>query len=700
MKRIKILALLALGAVVSTQTGCVDLDLKPETGVTPEVYFNTAEQLEAYVNNAIQPENAVNRSPFRDWLHGGWSYGAFGRDTGSDNQMDKGAASHWQKEGWMTPQDDNANPYNLQDSEEAWNFTHIYKANYFFNFVLPKFERGEITGDMVSIRHSIGEMYFLRAWTYFRKLQRLGDFPIVTEMLPNDFEVLVEASKRAPRTDVAHFILEDLDRALEYMSPTKPTTHLTPRAAHLLKSRVALHEGTWLKYFKGSPFVPNGPGWPGAEKDYNAGYQFPKGSIDAEIEFFLTTAMESAKIVADATELVPNTGLLKQSVEDPANLYLKMFGDVDLSVYSEVIFWKPYQMASGGNTHSVTWALQNGAYTNGYTRFYVDNFLMASGKPIYAADSGYHGDDDLVDVVKDRDNRLFLFMKVPGQLNYFLPTQADRTKVGPEGYPDILDTGQETMYSTGYTPRKGINFDSSTHFETQASATTGAIVFRGVEAYLNYMEACVEKNGVLDATGQAYWAAVRSRGNATPVTYADIEANTIAFTDMNKEAETDFAAMSAGQLLTDKVLYNIRRERRMEFSSEGHRMQDLRRWRALDQLITTPRHFEGFKLWGPMQHNKPYVNEDGTTRLIYGMTNANVSAPPSEGGSLYLRPAERDMAGKIYLQGGHSWLMAHYLNPIPYAHFLVSSPDGVTVSESPLYQNPYWPLAPGVYAEQ
>jgi hypothetical protein len=28
---------------------------------------------------------------------------------------------------------------------------------------------------------------------------------------------------------------------------------------------------------------------------------------------------------------------------------------------------------------------------------------------------------------------------------------------------------------------------------------------------------------------------------------------------------------------------------------------DLKRWRAPDQMITTPYHIEGFKLWDPMQ---------------------------------------------------------------------------------------------------
>ncbi|MEI3118059.1 MAG: hypothetical protein V8T12_03620 [Parabacteroides johnsonii] len=61
-----------------------------------------------------------------------------------------------------------------------------------------------------------------------------------------------------------------------------------------MKSRVALFEGTWLKYFKNTAFVPNGPGWPGKEKDYNANYQYPTGDIDSEINYFLTLAMDAS----------------------------------------------------------------------------------------------------------------------------------------------------------------------------------------------------------------------------------------------------------------------------------------------------------------------------------------------------------------------------------------------------------------------
>ena len=113
-------------------------------------------------------------------------------------------------------------------------------------------------------------------------------------------EILTEASKRSPRNEVARFILSELDKAAELMKDKDMVkTRVNRDVALLMKSRVALFEGTWLKYFKGTAFVPNGDGWPGKTKDYNANYQFPTGSIDGEIEWFLEQAMSASKEVAD-----------------------------------------------------------------------------------------------------------------------------------------------------------------------------------------------------------------------------------------------------------------------------------------------------------------------------------------------------------------------------------------------------------------
>jgi hypothetical protein len=100
-------------------------------------------------------------------------------------------------------------------------------------------------------------MYFLRAYEYFKKLQLFGDFPIVETPLTDDATALREASKRAPRNEVARFILADLDKAYSYMSDVDlATTRINKDLAMLVKSRVALFEGSWLKNFKGTHLYP------------------------------------------------------------------------------------------------------------------------------------------------------------------------------------------------------------------------------------------------------------------------------------------------------------------------------------------------------------------------------------------------------------------------------------------------------------
>lgn len=147
---------------------------------------------------------------------------------------------------------------------------------------------------------------------------------------------------------------------------------------------------------------------------------------------------------------------------------------------------------------------------------------------------------------------------------------------------------------------------------------------------------------------------------------------------MTKEAENDWGAYSAGQLI-DPTLYNIRRERRCELLSEGFRMDDLKRWRAFDQLITKPCHIEGMHLW-----NTPM--EEWYTNLTYDIgAESTVSSPQK---SEYIRPYEKNSTQYGY--NGLTWKMGHYLSPISTKEILLSSPDGITPDASKIYQNPYW----------
>lgn len=626
------------------------LDRPPQSSVIPEEYLYEESQLAAY---------AIERY---DWLpsHEQWSFGTFGIDADTDNM-----AAMWYDDKFVPGQ------WRVPQTGGSWSFGNIYEANYFLNTVVPRWENNEISGNPSSIEHYIGEMYFFRAWEYFSKVQALGDFPIIKTVISDNKEELIAASKRAPRADVVRFIISDLDSAAVMMmnsSPDGNKNRLSRSCALLVKSRVALYEATWLKYFKNTAFVPNGPGWPGAEKDYNQGYQYPAGSIDAEIDWLLGQAMSAAKEVADAFPLTPNNGVLQQSPSDPNNPYFDMFGAENMAGFDEVLLWRDYDKGLG-IVHNVPVYEQLGNYGIGLTKGMVNSFLMENGLPIYASGSGYQGDDYISDVRENRDGRLWLFLKEPGQRNVLYESGEGDHATAVEPIPDITNSSADQGYSTGYTIRKGLNYDAAQAGNGQGY--TGSIVFRATEAYLNYIEASYEKNHALDSDAQSYWSAIRERAGVN----SDFQ-TTIAATDMQMEAQWDWGAYSAGQLI-DPTLYNIRRERRDELMAEGLRFMDLKRWRAMDQLISNPYHIEGFKLWGPMQ--EWYDN------LSYGSATANVSAPSR---SEYLRPYEK--TGNELVYEGYKWAMAHYLDPIPIQQFLLTSANN-DVDSSPIYQNPYWP---------
>ncbi len=640
-------------------SSCNDfLDREPLSQITPGVYLTEESQLASYANKLYPDIFPTHANP---------GYGIYETDKHTDDMAGNSYDNRYVPGEWK-----------VAASGGNWTFDKFYSCNYFLEKVLPKWKEEQISGNTENIKHYIGEIYFLRAFEYFKKLQEFGDYPIVTTVFPDEKEVLIEASKRAPRNEVVRFILSDLDEAISLLKETAPDgrkNRISKACAQLMKSRVALFEGTWLKYFKNTAFVPNGEGWPGKNKDYNSNYQFPSGSLDSEIDYFLGQAMEAAIAVADNISLVENNGILQQATTDPVNPYHDMFGSEDLSGYSEVLLWRRYDKGLGV-THMVVQSAQLGNAENGLTRGMVNSFVMENGLPIYTPTSGYAGDDEPSQMRKNRDGRLWLFLKEPKQLNvlYFSSEGTHATLIEP--IPDITERNSGWGYTTGYASRKGNNYDQK---HCGGFATTGCIIFRAVEAYLNYIEACYEKNGTLDNKAKSYWTAIRNRAKVDP-DYT----KTIAATQMAEEAKWSWGAYSGGKLI-DPTLYNIRRERRSELMVEGFRYMDLKRWRAMDQMTTTPYHIEGFKLWGPME--RWYDLPNGGTKLVYGLdnTSANVSDPAI---SEYLRPYE--ISSKSMVLDGYKWTMAHYLSPIAIQHFLISSENN-DIATSPIYQNPGWP---------
>lgn len=156
---------------------------------------------------------------------------------------------------------------------------------------------------------------------------------------------------------------------------------------------------------------------------------------------------------------------------------------------------------------------------------------------------------------------------------------------------------------------------------------------------------------------------------------------------MDIEGLNDWGAYSQG-VLVDKTLYNIRRERRCEFIGEGHRYEDLIRWRALDQLNRTPCLLKGCKVWGPMK--SLYTAK----QLLHDQAadSKNIMSSPTLGD--YLIPLSVTKTNNLFFNGLR-YCSAHYLDPIARKNFLLTSPDSQTAENSVIYQNPGWSLEAG-----
>lgn len=656
-------------------TSCNDfLDCEPITSVSTTTYLYAENDLGAYTASlySLLPSHGEGYS----------GLGLFDDDNGTDNQTA-------------------ANPSTIFIPGQTYvgDFTHwsstfsnLRWANYFLTTVLPRYEAGEISGNDANIRHYIGEMYFFRALINFSALQALGDFPILTENPSDNYEELREASKRRPRNEVARFIIEDLENAYNMMLATPPMTNrLTRDCAALMKSRVALFEATWEKYHKNTAFVPGGPGWPGAGMDYLKDFTI---DIDAEINFFLDKAIEAADIVASGHQLHSD--------------YAALFNSIDLSGIDEVLLWRQYSTDSDINVthHVVDYLQRNGSGNTGYTRSMVDSYLMQNGLPIYATGAGYAGDNTYENVFANRDPRMGQTILKTGDLLSLGPNLVDYVKEDGYGYfyrAPIFVGLVENANPTGYCLRKGLN--TAADMQTTKVSYTACPTYRAAEAYLNYIEAYYERHGNLGGNCSQYWTALRNRAGVDPNYQTTIDATVMA------NETGDWGSYSAGTQV-DATLYNIRRERRIELVSEGFRFNDLKRWRALDQVKDY--HVQGFNFWDNMYEMYTNPTPEGATAeslealgkitLIEntagatGTPNVSAQSDPYAEGKYYL-PFRKNSANIGY--NGLTWNPYKYLYPIDNTTFrLTTAVEGSSdYDSSTIYQNPGWSKMDGTLPE-
>lgn len=341
------------------------LDRQPLTNITPDSYYKTSDQVGAYVINyyASQLVTPQGNCMYHD---GGWPHNVNRNDDNTDS--------------FITGRGNTNYFAGLWQSGASQVLTSRYGTIRTWNFPINRVEStyDQITNNDGMLDHYLGEAYFFRALAYYNALVNYGDLPIIEEVLPDDTQVLRDHAVRAPRNEVARFILKDLDTACGKLKPAADVNRerIGQEVALLLKSRVALFEATFEKYHRGTGRVPGDATWGGADKSYNQGKTF---DIDGEIAFFLDAAMKAAKAVVDAVPTLtanshqfdPTVGVLYGW-----NPYFEMFSPeakLPQNSIPEVLLWRTYDK-SQSISHNAINRLKMGN-NDGITRSAVNAYL-------------------------------------------------------------------------------------------------------------------------------------------------------------------------------------------------------------------------------------------------------------------------------------------------------------------------------------
>lgn len=510
----KIYRRLAFLAMLAFAGGCGNnfLDITPETSITVANFWKSAQDIKLYANAYYENKNWFPKYNY--------SVGNIELDATSDNLI-------------KAVYDPFLNGENKVPTTEEMNYLEVYKLNYF----LENYQNGGIKEDEVA--HYVGETYFFRAYSYFTKLKRYGDVQWVGRTVaPGDAELYVG---RSPRNVVADYILADLTEAARLLSSKSTMTErrVTKEVALLLKSRVALFEGTWEKYHNGTKFGVQNPDWD----------KYFRIAVAAGDDLFELNTQELDNVGAEEG-------------------YADLFRQSDYSSSKEIMLFRNFYDGSAGGNNVTSCTESN--RDMGITQSLVDAYLDARGMPRRLSTLNL-SDATLFRVVQNRDPRLAQTIFVPGYKVY----KKDQPRAGLDtmGYRTFrlptLGAGSPDRNMTGYQIYKGHDNASTTRRES-FRGVIATIYFRYAEALLNYAEAKAELGELSqDDLGKTI-NLLRKR---------------VGMPDMIIGAIPDDPERSELFPEVGALIYEIRRERRVELALEGFRPDDLRRWAAYGKLI-------------------------------------------------------------------------------------------------------------------
>lgn len=469
---------------------------------------------------------------------------------------------------------------------------------------------------------------FFRAFRYYDLITRYGDVMWVDQVM-SDSDRDIYLGKRNPRDEVAKNMLDDLLWVEAHIKEEGDGTNtVNVHVVRAVISRFGLFEGTWRKYH---------------------------GLSDSET-YLNACIAASEKLMSSFPGLMSN--------------YDELYNSEDLTVgeTTGIILARKYSNSVSGGAHSIGRAIRTSAWYYDLTKNAVESYLCTDGKPIATSDK-YDGDDTMYNEFRNRDRRLYYTVMPPYKIIVTGPAATSINNDQWEHTTDPQDREYIDLMKTITTPEGkylparnfgGYITSMSPHFRNYPNgqgfiaselgyyywkyynrhednmdlraSTQNYPLFRMGEILLNYAEAMFEMGKFNQSVADNTINKLRHRVDMPDLKIVEIT--------------SDFDP--ARDQTIDPVLWEIRRERRVELMGDGFRFNDLKRWKK--------GHYVNDQALGVKVRNSDFENR---------LTILNDAA----GGNV------------IFFDKPPGWLDKYYLEPIPIQEQILN-PD--------LEQNPGW----------
>lgn len=524
--------------------GCDDwLDRKPQNIILEEQIWNDPKLITGLL------ANYYDRLPAHTSLTTGWAeFAAYDEAMWSNNDDGRNNIISYPFDRW-----------------QLWDFGLIRDIN----LALENIEEFGVQLSESQKTQFSAELRFLRAYTYFEHVKRMGGVPLVTKQLIYDFSG-DPSSLQLPRNkeaEVYDFIASELDAVKDVLGNAGSNTRANKFTALALKSRAMLYAASIAKYNNkmASPITT-----PGEEVGIPA----------ARANEYYTKSLE-------ASQEIINSGSYRLYQTNP-DKGVNFYEAITKKTANQEVIWAQDFLVSKDKRHGFTYDniarnvrednLSSSSITPSLNL--VEDYEYLDGTPgeLKARNAGntdYIYYDQLQDIFANKDARLYGTVIYPGTTFRGLEVQiqagvkvwnastssfstVESNVLGSQYEDGGLLTGasgpqrsQTEVTNSGFYLRKYVD-------QTAMSSTRGIrsdmwwVRFRLGEIYLNASEAALELGKAADAV--KYVNTLRER--------AGFPANSI-------------------KTLTIERLQN---ERRVELAFEDHRVWDLKRWRIAHEV--------------------------------------------------------------------------------------------------------------------